>query len=218
MASRCTRTGLHPEGEAGITTKSAPLASVSVFGVVDCSFQVQSTLGGRDARRAGTVRDRVVGGGMPAAPNDILVAIDPHLCECAQVLLTWSGKTEMNAQGTSGFAGGLTRAALSTCGRAESKFLSLIAWMSKTPFGSKITSFCQSERSSSVSHPAARKVSTTARALSRSVIAFATGSSPSVARSLCCSTACSTKASASSRSKPWLRWEDSRSRASRAST
>ena len=30
--------------------------------------------------------------------NDILVAINPHLCECAQVLLTWSGKTEMNPE------------------------------------------------------------------------------------------------------------------------
>ncbi len=28
--------------------------------------------------------------------EDMLVAIDPHLCECAQVHLTWSGKTEMN--------------------------------------------------------------------------------------------------------------------------
>ena len=27
--------------------------------------------------------------------HDILVVIDPHLCECAQVRLTWSGKTEM---------------------------------------------------------------------------------------------------------------------------
>ena len=30
--------------------------------------------------------------------NDILVAITPHLCECAQVQLTWSGKTEMNPE------------------------------------------------------------------------------------------------------------------------
>jgi hypothetical protein len=30
--------------------------------------------------------------------NDILVAINPHLCECAQVRLTWSGKTEMNPE------------------------------------------------------------------------------------------------------------------------
>ena len=30
--------------------------------------------------------------------NDILVAINPHLCECAQVHLTWSGKTEMNPE------------------------------------------------------------------------------------------------------------------------
>ena len=30
--------------------------------------------------------------------NDILVAINPHLCECAQVQLTWSGKTEMNPE------------------------------------------------------------------------------------------------------------------------
>jgi len=30
--------------------------------------------------------------------DDILVAINPHLCECAQVLLTWSGKTEMNPE------------------------------------------------------------------------------------------------------------------------
>jgi hypothetical protein len=29
---------------------------------------------------------------------DILVAINPHLCECAQVQLTWSGKTEMNPE------------------------------------------------------------------------------------------------------------------------
>src|SRR6266576_668394 len=30
--------------------------------------------------------------------DDILVAINPHLCECAQVHLTWSGKTEMNPE------------------------------------------------------------------------------------------------------------------------
>ena len=30
--------------------------------------------------------------------HDILVAINPHLCECAQVQLTWSGKTEMNPE------------------------------------------------------------------------------------------------------------------------
>jgi hypothetical protein len=30
--------------------------------------------------------------------NDILVAINPHLCECAQVNLTWSRKTEMNPE------------------------------------------------------------------------------------------------------------------------
>ena len=30
--------------------------------------------------------------------DDILVAISPHLCECAQVHLTWSGKTEMNPE------------------------------------------------------------------------------------------------------------------------
>jgi len=30
--------------------------------------------------------------------GDILVAIDPHLCECAQVRLTWSGRTEMNPE------------------------------------------------------------------------------------------------------------------------
>jgi hypothetical protein len=32
------------------------------------------------------------------ATNDILVAINPHLCECAQVQLTWSGKTELNPE------------------------------------------------------------------------------------------------------------------------
>jgi len=30
--------------------------------------------------------------------EDILIAINPHLCECAQVHLTWSGKTEMNPE------------------------------------------------------------------------------------------------------------------------
>ena len=30
--------------------------------------------------------------------NDILVAINPHLCECAQVRLARSGKTEMNPE------------------------------------------------------------------------------------------------------------------------
>ena len=30
--------------------------------------------------------------------DDILVAINPHLCECAQVRLAWSGKTEMNPE------------------------------------------------------------------------------------------------------------------------
>ena len=30
--------------------------------------------------------------------DDILVAINPHLCECAQVHLTWSGKIEMNPE------------------------------------------------------------------------------------------------------------------------
>jgi hypothetical protein len=30
--------------------------------------------------------------------SDILVGINPHLCECAQVQLTWSGKTEMNPE------------------------------------------------------------------------------------------------------------------------
>lgn len=30
--------------------------------------------------------------------HDILVAINPHLCECAQVSFTWSGKTEMNPE------------------------------------------------------------------------------------------------------------------------
>ncbi len=30
--------------------------------------------------------------------DDILIAINPHLCECAQVHLTWSGKTEMNPE------------------------------------------------------------------------------------------------------------------------
>jgi hypothetical protein len=30
--------------------------------------------------------------------DDILVAINPNLCECAQVRLTWSGKTEMNPE------------------------------------------------------------------------------------------------------------------------
>jgi hypothetical protein len=30
--------------------------------------------------------------------DDILIEIDPHLCECAQVHLTWSGKTEMHPE------------------------------------------------------------------------------------------------------------------------
>src|SRR5882724_9191418 len=33
--------------------------------------------------------------------DDILIAINPHLCECVQVRLTWSGKTEMNPEGPS---------------------------------------------------------------------------------------------------------------------
>jgi hypothetical protein len=30
--------------------------------------------------------------------NDVLVEIQPHLCQCAQVRLTWSGRTEMNPE------------------------------------------------------------------------------------------------------------------------
>ena len=30
--------------------------------------------------------------------NDVLIEIQPHLCQCAQVLLTWSGRTEMNPE------------------------------------------------------------------------------------------------------------------------
>ena len=30
--------------------------------------------------------------------DDVLIEIGPHLCECAQVHLTWSRKTEMNPE------------------------------------------------------------------------------------------------------------------------